>query len=215
MWKEILALPEKKVFPSLTDIVFITNDQKQDWFLNNKIHPYLAQEFKDKWKNIELHFIKGADFYKIFSELTNTFELGIFVNMYGLQNIINNSVNQKILDESLMKKMEELEGKSDEYFFEYIEYLDFNIDSQKIFDFKDKNDELILKYKLQITVNNLLHYADFKMNDLGETREFVGTTEYTKNAIVNVELILKYDKYLKQYINEKLEVIDIILETVN
>lgn len=215
LWKEILALPEKKVFPSLTDIVFITNDQKQDWFLNNKIHPYLAQEFKDKWKNIELHFIKGADFYKIFSELTNTFELGIFVNMYGLQNIINNSVNQKILDESLMKKMEELEGKSDEYFFEYIEYLDFNIDSQKIFDFKDKNDELILKYKLQITVNNLLHYADFKMNDLGETREFVGTTEYTKNAIVNVELILKYDKYLKQYINEKLEVIDIILETVN
>lgn len=215
LWKEILTLPEKKGFTTLTDIVFITNDQKQDWFLNNKIHPYLVQEFKDKWKNKEIHFIKGADFYKIFSELTRTFDLEVFINMYGLQNIINNSCNHKILDESLMKKMEELEEESDEYSFEYIEYLGFNIDNQKISEFNDKNDELILKYKLQITVDNLLYYGEVKMNDLGETRQFVETTEYIKNATVNVKLILKYDKDLKQYINEKFEVIDIILETVN
>ena len=147
--------------------------------------------------------------------MTRTFDLEVFINMYGLQNIINNSCNHKILDESLMKKMEELEEESDEYSFEYIEYLGFNIDNQKISEFNDKNDELILKYKLQITVDNLLYYGEVKMNDLGETRQFVETTEYIKNATVNVKLILKYDKDLKQYINEKFEVIDIILETVN
>lgn len=215
LWKEILTLPERKVFPGLTDIVFITNDQKQDWFVNNEIHPYLLQEFKDNWKNIEIHFIKGADFYKIYSEMTNTFDLKTFVNVYGLQNIINNGCNQKTLDESLRKKIEEVEGETDEDSFECLEYLGFKIDSQKIFDSIDNKDELILKYELQITVDNYLHCVETQMNDLGETRQFVETTEVSKDAMAKVKLILKYDGKLKKYINVKLEVIDIILKTVN
>lgn len=215
LWKEILTLPERKVFPGLTDIVFITNDQKQDWFVNNEIHPYLLQEFKDNWKNIEIHFIKGADFYKIYSEMTKTFDLKTFVNVYGLQNIINNSCNQEILDESLRRKMDELYEESEEDSSGYIEYLGFKIDSQKIFDSTDNKDELILKYELQITVDYSLHCVEILTNDLGEMRQFIETTEFSKNVIAKVKLILKYDGKSKKYINVKLEVIDIIFKTVN
>lgn len=229
LWKEILALPGQGVFQELTDIVFLTNDQKEDWIVDNEPHPHLIQEFNEKWQDIQMHFMKGADFYRSYSEMNGDFEADVFVKMYGLQNVLNNKNNKEILDENLKKKMREFEtseaseetseehtGKSSrEYSEEAIEYLGFEIDNQKVLSYNYTDEELTLKYRLQITLNNILYSVDVLMNEAGQIRQFLNTSDYVRKANVDAQVILKYNRDKKKFINDRLEVTDITIETVN
>lgn len=58
IWYEIIKFSSKKK----TNILFVTNDTKEDWFENSSFHPKLIAEFANKTKQ-NIMGITGAQFY--------------------------------------------------------------------------------------------------------------------------------------------------------
>lgn len=207
LWKEILDLPKKRIFPSLTDIVFITNDQKQDWYLNNDIHPELLKEFKENNSNINIHFMKGADFYRVCSELNDSFEIEVFVKMYILQIIRENETNVLIeIEEALKKEMD-------------IYHTPFDVDIYKKFEINDYqvihhsyiNKEVTVRYWIQLTIYSIGYDIEKVTNGLGNTKDVMFETEFSLKAKVLAELKMMYNESNKQFENRDFKIQKVIM----
>lgn len=197
LWKEILGLPEKRIFPNLTDIVFITNDQKQDWYLNNDIHPDLLKEFKENNSNINIHFMKGADFYRVCSELNDSFEDDVFVKMYILQIIRENESNVvEEIEEALKKEMETYPTP-----FDGDEYKEFEINKYQVIKHSYINKEITVRYWIQLTIYSIGYDIEEVTNSLGNTKNMMFETEFSIKAKVLAELKMMYYESNKQFEN--------------
>lgn len=197
LWKEILGLPEKRIFPNLTDIVFITNDQKQDWYLNNDIHPDLLKEFKENNSNINIHFMKGADFYRVCSKLNGSFEDDVFVEMYILQIIRENESNVvEEIEEALKKEMETYPTP-----FDGDEYKEFEINKYQVIKHSYINKEITVRYWIQLTIYSIGYDIEEVTNSLGNTKNMMFETEFSLNAKVLAEQKMMYNESNKQFEN--------------
>lgn len=197
LWKEILGLPEKRIFPNLTDIVFITNDQKQDWYLNNEIHPDLLKEFKENNSNINIHFMKGADFYRVCSELNNSFEIEIFVKMYILQIIRENEINvAEKIEEVLKKEMSTYPTP-----FDWDEYKEFEINEYQVINQSYINKEITVRYWIQLTIYSIGYDVEEVTNGLGNKKDVMFETEFSLKAKVLADLKMMYNEPNKQFEN--------------
>lgn len=205
LWKEILELPGKKIFPSLTDIVFVTNDQKEDWFIDDKIHPYLLQEFKDISPSIDIHFMQGAKFYRSCSELNGTFEDDVFVKMFILQ-IIKEYADSEKIEQAL--KQEIAKYPSD---YDVEEYQRFKIDNCKIDGQSYVNNELKVRYLIQLTMYFTGYYIDTVMDDSGRNKDVVYETELPIDAQIYADLKMTFNRSSKRFENREFKIYKVLL----
>ena len=210
LWKEILELPSEKNFSSLTDIVFITNDQKEDWFEKDKIHPDLLQEFKERWNDKEIHFIKGADFYKKVSQFYGIFEDDVYVKMYILEIIEANS-NLKKIKEVIKRNLNKIPTP-----FDVESFKDFKINNCKVIKYEYKNKKLTVKYLIQLKINTIGYYIDKEMDEFWKINERISEENYSIESNVIADLKMKYNEKKKVFEKPQFKVMNILIpETVN
>ena len=196
IWKEILNIPNKKIFNNKTDIIFITNDQKIDWFKDNKIHPMLLQEFEEKWKGLNITFMTGAEFYKECSKISMKFEPETFANIYGLQYNLWIPSNRKKIGEYLKKKVE-----NDDKGYEYLKYVDFTIINEEISRQSYSNDKLSFVFEIEIEIEVEVFDFDENNNPITDRKFYpakvllLSTLEYDKNNQKFKNNKLTFDKF--------------------
>lgn len=196
IWKEILNIPNKKIFNNKTDIIFITNDQKIDWFKDNKIHPMLLQEFEEKWKGLNITFMTGAEFYKECSKISMKFEPETFANIYGLQYNLWIPLNRKKIGEYLKKKVE-----NDDKGYEYLKYVDFTIINEEISRQSYSNDKLSFVFEIEIEIEVEVFDFDENNNPITDRKFYpakvllLSTLEYDKNNQKFKNNKLTFDKF--------------------
>ena len=196
IWKEILNIPNKKIFNNKTDIIFITNDQKIDWFKDNKIHPMLLQEFEEKWKGLNITFMTGAEFYKECSKISMKFEPETLANIYGLQYNLWIPSNRKKIGEYLKKKVE-----NDDKGYEYLKYVDFTIINEEISRQSYSNDKLSFVFEIEIEIEVEVFDFDENNNPITDRKFYpakvllLSTLEYDKNNQKFKNNKLTFDKF--------------------
>lgn len=196
IWKEILNIPNKKIFNNKTDIIFITNDQKIDWFKDNKIHPMLLQEFEEKWKGLNITFMTGAEFYKECSKISMKFEPETFANIYGLQYNLWIPSNRKKIGGYLKKKVE-----NDDNGYEYLKYVDFTIINEEISRQSYSNDKLSFVFEIEIEIEVEVFDFDENNNPITDRKFYpakvllLSTLEYDKNNQKFKNNKLTFDKF--------------------
>lgn len=191
IWKEILNIPNKKIFNNKTDIIFITNDQKIDWFKDNKIHPVLLQEFKEKWKGLNITFMTGAEFYKECSKISKKFESETFANIYRLQYNLWTPSNRKVIGEYIKNRVE-----NDDNGYEYLKYVDFTIINEEIKRQSYENDQLSFVFEIEIKIEVVVFDFDKNNNPITDIKFY--------QAKVFLLSTLEYDKNNQKFKNNKL-----------
>lgn len=196
IWKEILNIPNKKIFNNKTNIIFITNDQKIDWFKDDKIHPMLLQEFEEKWKGLNITFMTGAEFYKECSKISMKFEPETFANIYGLQYNLWIPSNRKKIGDYLKKKVE-----NDDNGYEYLKYVDFTIINEEISRQSYSNDKLSFVFEIEIEIEVEVFDFDANNNPITDRKFYpakvllLSTLEYDKNNQKFKNNKLTFDKF--------------------
>lgn len=95
IWKEILKLPKNDI--NIKNIIFVTNDNKVDWFIHGKPHPSLLEEFQRNCPKQKIYIINGAEFYKILSKHFSVFEVNTYLQLYTENDIkYHFEINQKV-----------------------------------------------------------------------------------------------------------------------
>lgn len=205
LWKEILEIPGKKIFPSLTDIVFVTNDQKEDWFIDDKIHPYLLQEFKDISPNIDIHFMQGAKFYRSCSELNGTFEDDVFVKMFILQ-IIKEYADSEKIEQALKQEIAKYPSAYDAE-----DYLSFKINNCRIARQSYVNNELKVSYVIHVTMNFIGYDIDTVMDDLGRNKDVIYETEFPIDTQICADLKMIFNHSSRRFENREFKIYSVLL----
>ena len=205
LWKEIIELPGKKIFPSLTDIVFVTNDQKEDWFIDDKIHPYLLQEFKDISPNIDIHFMQGAEFYRSCSELNGTFEDDVLVEMFILQ-IIKEYADSEKIEQALKQEIAKYPSAYDAE-----DYKSFKINDCRIAKQSYVNNKLEVRYLIQLTMYFIGYDVDTVMDDLGRNKDVIYETEFSIQTLIYADLKMTFNHSSKHFENREFEIYKVLL----
>lgn len=83
VWKEILDLPVEK---SVKDIIFITNDIKEDWWSKDSqdnlvVHDKLLSEFKEKNPNVNIEFLTTGMFQNFASKVYDRYDFNVYVDL--------------------------------------------------------------------------------------------------------------------------------------
>lgn len=105
VWKEILKLPNQL---KINNIIFITNDEKNDWWDKNKdsnieMRSELHDEFKENNPNASIVFMTIGMFQKYASRLYDLYEFGVYVDLNRKDEFfikrVSDTIEENVIDE--------------------------------------------------------------------------------------------------------------------
>ena len=99
LWKEILKLPRLK---SVKNIIFITNDEKDDWWYKDKkgnplnLRSELYKEFKEFNPGVSIDFMTMKIFQSYASKLYNLYAPYVYIDFNRDNDSFINRINEKV-----------------------------------------------------------------------------------------------------------------------
>ncbi len=175
IWFEILKFAKihKK------DILFVTNDTKEDWFENGAFHSKLVNEFK-KETNLDIMGITGKDFYD-FVESLNIVQGRL---LGGIDTYIENHITEVIdynedkfysmISESIMDENSPI---YDECYLTGYDGEYFDCDGDLDYDVED--------YEWERVENNVLITVTFNISYKVTTASYIGRDDETKEVYIS------------------------------
>lgn len=186
LWKELLNLPNLR---NKVNILFITNDEKEDWWqkLGDKeiaIREELLEEFKEKNPNKIIVFMTTGMFQKYASKFYGLYEFGVFVDLNRDDISFIKNINDKLIDsisaEIYRNQVYYLE--SDDFGgegIEEVEVLDCEfIDIKNVYSDVINEEEIFITYELKyyISIEAISH-------------EYMGRDDDTKDVILSPPIV--------------------------
>jgi len=211
IWSEVIKYCKENSL----DLIFVTDDLKDDWWINNdsmkfEFHPQLVQEFK-KETNRD---ILGLNSYDLFNYISNIIGVVIpdevaGVLQYSVDGYIKGIFEEYDLDELLLS---ELQYSEDQYvdtdtltnYEGSIEFEDeINSLSPLSFSFEGfENDKAIYTVDLEIKIDAITRSYWGKDED---TKEAIYSDTYYSHSLsgnLTVKIIRKVDTYLEDLIHD-------------
>ena len=221
VWKEILDLPVEK---SVKDIIFITNDIKEDWWSKDSqdnlvVHDKLLSEFKEKNPNVNIEFLTTGMFQNFASKVYDRYDFNVYVDLnrkdVSYVERVKQDISNDIVDSIYNNNYYYLES----YVIgsEGIEELDINnCEFNEILDtYEEFTDEIVsITYELEYLINLSCVSFDYWGRD-DDTKEVIQSPpieqEFSGSVIVNVTRLINKDDIEEDsfYINNDKEYTDI------
>lgn len=221
VWKEILDLPVEK---SVKDIIFITNDIKEDWWSKDSqdnlvVHDKLLSEFKEKNPNVNIEFLTTGMFQNFASKVYDRYDFNVYVDLnrkdVSYVERVKQDISNDIVDSIYNNNYYYLES----YVIgsEGIEELDINnCEFNEILDtYAEFTDEIVsITYELEYLIYLSCVSFDYWGRD-DDTKEVIQSPpieqEFSGSVIVNVTRLINKDDIEEDsfYINNDKEYTDI------
>ncbi len=212
VWKEILKLPSTN---SINNIIFITNDDKEDWWQKDKsrslhIRPELLEEFEELNPGKTVNFMSIGTFQKYCSKMFNLYEISVYIDLNRNDELYIERISQEIANDLI----DELYDYADFYLdsedtgsegFEDVEIGDCNfIEINEIYSYL-KDGKTYITYELDFEVRIYCNSYDYWGRD-DDTKEviksppiehvFYGPVTITLDRIIEEDEIVNNSNFL-------------------
>lgn len=172
IWKEILRIPKDA---DKTDLLFITNDLKSDWWEDLKtyqrIRGELLMEFQDVNPNTNITFLTTSQFHVLSSEFFGLSEESVFIELNKDDDVYFNAIYDSVIDDLYNELNNNLCFYLDQNSIgsEGIEDLEFLYDDLELTSVNKQSDS-IYEYVIQATLNASCYSFEYWGRD-EDTRE--------------------------------------------
>ena len=197
LWKEILKLPTQK---KVVDIIFITNDEKGDWWSkdrteNLEMRSELLDEFNEINPNTSIIFMTIGMFQKYASEIYDLYEFGVYVDLNRNDDLFIERVSDSILDDI----SEEINSNSDSYLdssdIGNIGIQDIDIVECSFISINDVyseiiDGEIIITYELEYEIELCCNSYEYLGKDY-ETKESIISPAIEHTFRGNIEVVIE------------------------